>query len=65
MSDENPLTLQEQHAVNKLVEAWHTFRTLEVLHPSHESDFADAIHTCQRIVMCRPVARVYKEERES
>jgi hypothetical protein len=55
------LTEQEEAVVTKLAEAWNAFVKLEELHAAHVPEFRRAIHAAQYIVMCRPVARRYKE----
>ena len=54
------LTADEQAVMDALVAAWNTFVTL----PSTEADqddFGQAIHTCQRILATRIVARDYSD----
>lgn len=48
---------QEIDLINDLADCWNKYCQLEVQHPNDSRDFADAIHTCQRIVMSREAVR--------
>jgi hypothetical protein len=49
------LTKQELQCLNNLVDAWNVFMLLPELHPSDMSEFSQAIHVAQNIIMARPV----------
>jgi hypothetical protein len=51
------LTNEEQEVLELLGDCFNKFIELEVLHPHHVDEFVLAIHSAQRIVMCRPVRR--------
>jgi hypothetical protein len=56
------LTDEEQEVIKLLGTCFDKFIELEVLHPHHVDEFVLAIHSAQRIVMCRPVRREIRDE---
>jgi len=55
------LTEEEQEILDQLGNCFTKFNKLEILHPHHVDEFVLAIHTAQRIIMCRPVRREMKD----
>lgn len=53
---------EEQDIMDSLVKIVNVFRSMVLTHPSHEKDFIDAIHKCQRIIMHRLLQRDYPDE---
>ncbi len=51
------MTEQEIIILNKLAEAWNEFLKLDKFHPSDNSEFSEAIHKAQLIVMARKAVR--------
>ena len=52
----NFVTKKEKKVCDLLIEAWNGYIKLEVQHPSEQTDFTNAIHTCQQLLAIR-VAR--------
>ena len=52
---ETLLTPDERAALDAVGEAWNLFVALPVIHHQHQHEFMHAIHTAQRIIMCRPL----------
>lgn len=65
MSEESAptqLTAQERIVLDTLAEAWNAFTELEVLGEWHKTEFMQAIHIAQRIVMVQPILRQEKDD---
>ncbi len=56
----NLLSVEELKIINALGDVWNSFVELAVVHSSDTSEFRQAIHKAQRIVMTRPVTRQLK-----
>lgn len=56
------LTLNELTILTKLAEAWNTYTELEILHSSDATEFQQAIHQAQNIVMARPIMRKWRQK---
>ena len=52
------LTRAERSVFNMLGEAYNLFKQLERLHTADETEFAEAIHRAQNIVLSRPAMEV-------
>lgn len=51
------LTEEEKQAFSCLAEAWNAFVDLPALHSDDRTEFRQAIHQAQRIVLARPALR--------
>ncbi len=52
---------KEYQVLKLLADSWNEYCKLEIQHPDDARDFADAIHTCQRIIMSREAIRQYPD----
>lgn len=59
------LTTAERDVAQMLGEAWNLYLNLPVEHPNERTEFCQAIHACQSIVMSRPAVRALKEIKDS
>jgi len=50
------LTFDERALLDMLADAWNGFCTLPGTVDHHVTEFSQAIHEAQRIIMCRPVS---------
>ncbi|WP_421057629.1 hypothetical protein [Klebsiella variicola] len=68
MSEPSPircdLEVAERDVAQLLGDAWDLYLSLPVEHPNERSEFCQAIHACQSIVLSRPAVRALKALRE-
>ena len=58
------LSTSEFLVVSKLADAWNAFLCLELLHPDETTEFRQAIHAAQHIIMARPVQRQFNVDND-
>lgn len=53
------LTTEEAEILSMTKDIWQKYSNLNKLHESHTKDFADAVHTIQRLIWMRPTYSKY------
>lgn len=56
-----PFTKEEQEVMDLIVEAHNKFIKLEQTHLSDQSDWANGIHSCQKVLQSRAFRRLYPD----
>lgn len=56
------LNTQELALCDKLADCWNDFLQLEIMHPSERTEFMNAIHSAQNIVMARSAVRAHPDK---
>ena len=52
---------EEAEILYLTAEIWLRYSRLKILHDSHQKDFADAVHSIQRLIWMRPTYARYKK----